>query len=576
MCQLQRILEKNVSDLDEEYNWDEIYDCQEGIVSEEEYERMRDHNKKIYREIDKWENLDSCVDWAIKRGNHAAFVKFYLNKAHNQYHIFEFAANRFFKKYHIQKKEYAAWKIVKNINWTKKDIPDIFQNEYICSEKTLYSWINGGESRMPDKYEIVQIGLYMGLSYKETNELLEAAGRELLYIINGVDAICMFYLERYHDPENEETEGTGKILKVKEEIDAWLDENNLYLEKPFTTEFDEKVKEVKRKASFPDEDLHIEDMAFYLTECYKKRFGECKKEKDFNNFIKNFDFGIIRYGYTAKTQDFINYKRFKKNLYVPDIELKPDVKTSRLIGFLEDTQKQYFYKNLDTCFERLFNDGSSKENDIVRMLNAIWKISYLKSDIKNKELLFEGNGFSKVKELIFGRNILKADRKKNKELAQKQNAAYEFSVKNKENLIHFCVACGMEEYIGLYMRLGNYWTRDYFKTGFEESVERKNAFIVYAMRYRDALIKKWSDDVEREYPDKEKMQFKNQMKEAFPFLQLMLEINREIQFIASQIENACVSVLKGIKNDLIYLVEYDGGIPSYRMWYLKYKARLNE
>ena len=571
-----------MSDLDKEYYWDKIYGYQKGKVSEEEYEKQRGYNKKIYQEIDKWENLDSCVDWALKNGNHAAFVKYYLRRAYNQYHVFEYVTNKFFEKYYVQKKDYVAWKIVKNINWTKKDIPDIFQDEYICSEKTLYSWINGGENRMPDKYEIVQIGLYMGLSYRETNELLEAAGRELLYIINGVDAICMFYLELYHNPEKEEIKGSEKILKVKEEIDVWLDENNLYLERPFTIEFEERVKEVKRKAGFLDDDLQIEDMAFYLTECYKKRFGDCKKEKDFNNFIRNFDFGIIRYGYTAKTRDFLNYRRFQKNLYVSNIELKPYVNVRCLIKFLRDIQnenipKQYFYKNLDSCCKRVLGDEIPRERDIVRMLNAIWKISYLKSDIENEDLLFYGYGFSKVNELIFGRNIVKADRKKNRKLAQEQNAAYEFSVKNKENLIHFCVACGMEDYIGTYMRIGNYWTQDYFKGDFEECVERKNAFIVYAMKYRDRLIEKWSDDVEKEYPDKEKTQFKAQMKEAFPFLQLMLEINREIQFVASQIESIRISALKGIKNDLIYPVEYDNRIlmPE-KIWYLKYKARLNE
>lgn len=571
-----------MSDLDKEYYWDKIYGYQKGKVSEEEYEKQRGYNKKIYQEIDKWENLDSCVDWALKKGNHAAFVKYYLRRAYNQYHVFEYVTNKFFEKYYVRKKDYAAWKIVKNINWTKKDIPDIFQDEYICSEKTLYSWINGGENRMPDKYEIVQIGLYMGLSYRETNELLEAAGRELLYIINGVDAICMFYLELYHNPEKEEIKGSEKILKVKEEIDAWLDENNLYLERPFAIEFEERVKEVKRKAGFSEDDLQIEDMAFYLTECYKKRFGDCKKEKDFNNFIRNFDFGIIRYGYTAKTRDFLNYRRFQKNLYVSNIELKPYVNVRCLIKFLRDIQnenipKQYFYKNLDSCCKRVLGDEIPRERDIVRMLNAIWKISYLKSDIENEDLLFYGYGFSKVNELIFGRNIVKADRKKNRKLAQEQNAAYEFSVKNKENLIHFCVACGMEDYIGTYMRIGNYWTQDYFKVDFEECVERKNAFIVYAMKYRDRLIEKWSDDVEKEYPDKEKTQFKAQMKEAFPFLQLMLEINREIQFVASQIESIRISALKGIKNDLIYPVEYDNRIlMSEKIWYLKYKARLNE
>ena len=75
--------------------------------------------------------------------------------------------------------------------------------------------------------------------------------------------------------------------------------------------------------------LEEEDIPFFLTRWYETHFRNCKEEESFHDFIKNFDFGIIRYGYTAKTQEFISDKRFQKNLYMPDIEFRADVRASQ-------------------------------------------------------------------------------------------------------------------------------------------------------------------------------------------------------------------------------------------------------
>ena len=57
----------------------------------------------------------------------------------------------------------------------------------------------------------------------------------------------------------------------------------------------------------------------------------------------------------------------------------------------------------------------------------------------------------------------------------------------------------MEEYIGIYMRLANYWTKDYLKQEKldEAHMDRKNAFIIYAMKYRDALLLRWDKESEK-------------------------------------------------------------------------------
>ena len=516
-------------DTDEQYDWNEIYSYKAEKEFQGEYERRLSYNKKTYREIEdnKWKTLQACVDWAIQMGNHAAFVRFYLHKAYDQYSFFEFVLEDMLSMYHIKKKEYAAWKIIKNTYWIKKDIADIFADKKsICSTKTLYSWINSAENRMPEKYEIVQMGLYIGLSCEETNQLLEAAGKELLYIMNAMDAICMFYLQ--------------------------------------------------------NEKLHLEeeDIPFFLTRWYETHFRNCKEEESFHDFIKNFDFGIIRYGYTAKTQEFISDKRFQKNLYMPDIEFRADVRASQLIRYEKKENIHFFHENLRHYYQKICDKKELKEQEVVYLLSVIWKIGWLKSDVEKVCLDFGKNAFSKTKELIYGRNLLKADKKRYKNLAGKHEAAYEFAVKSKESLIQFCVACGMEEYIGIYMRLANYWTKDYLKQEKldEAHMDRKNAFIIYAMKYRDALLLRWEKTVKEKYPDRNTVEFRNKMKDDFPFLQLMLTVNREIQFVSSEIEALNIKNLKRVKNDLIYPVSYNKPVELYveRMWYHRYEKRLED
>ena len=552
-------------------DWDCVYACEVF----EDYEKLLSSCKKIYRKIPKerWNDLDACVDYAIETGNHAAFTQFYLKKACDQYQVFGLTILDLFDQYGIKKTDYAKWSIIKNTYWTKKNIPNYFEKEYTCNNKTLYSWINESENRMPEKYEIVQIGLYMGLSCRETNKLLEAAGKELLYIINSIDAICMFYLDFYHKTKEHSIDATEKICKVKKMIDSWTEEDGLLWEQPFTEGFSEKVSELKKKVSSSGNSLKAEgeELAFYLTRCYEKKFRECAEEKDFSSFIENYDFGILHYGYTTKTQEFMNNKKFKKNLYTPDIELKAEVNAYDLDRFQRRKNLSFFNEDMEKFYNKVCEGKDLKENDVVWMLNAIWKISWIRSDCGYIDRFPSRNGFSKVKEMVYGRNILKADKKRNEELAKTKKAAYEFSVKNKENLIQFCVACGMEDYLGVYMRLGNYWTEDYFKHGLSGYMERKNVFIIYAMKYRDALISRWCAVMKKKYPDKNEIEFQNQIKENFPFLQLMLIINRDIQFISSQIENKNAKNLKRIKNDLIYPVEYrTDNFETKKMWYLEY------
>ena len=97
----------------------------------------------------------------------------------------------------------------------------------------------------------------------------------------------------------------------------------MFLKQAFTEGFEERKVKLEGKATLQNEKLHLEeeDIPFFLTRWYGKHISEIvSKKESFHDFIKNFDFGIIRYGYTAKTQEFISDKRFSvKSIYICQI-----------------------------------------------------------------------------------------------------------------------------------------------------------------------------------------------------------------------------------------------------------------
>ena len=62
------------------------------------------------------------------------------------------------------------------------------------------------------------------------------------------------------------------------------------------------------------------------------------------------------------------------------------------------------------------------------------------------------------------------------------------------------------------------------------------------LKYRDALIDKWANDVQN------KTEYKNKAKENFPFIKLLMIINRDILFIALQILKD-ILLVKDLKNE---------------------------
>lgn len=60
------------------------------------------------------------------------------------------------------------------------------------TKSLLYDITSPGGKRKPQKYQIIRIGLAMGLSIGEINELLKLANHKELYAKNKADAVIIF------------------------------------------------------------------------------------------------------------------------------------------------------------------------------------------------------------------------------------------------------------------------------------------------------------------------------------------------------------------------------------------------
>lgn len=135
--------------------------------------------------------------------------------------------------------------------------------------------------------------------------------------------------------------------------------------------------------------------------------------------------------------------------------------------------------------------------------------------------------------LIEGRNIGGSDFGLEQENNKKE--AYVLDIGNKTNLIKYAVATGQEEHIGQYLKLAGFWDCDLYSFSDAEIeqyiCDRTDLLIVYAHRYKEELLRAWSEKLEN------KLGYKNQEEIDFPFIKLLMLINREIQFIAKEIKH---------------------------------------
>ena len=144
---------------------------------------------------------------------------------------------------------------------------------------------------------------------------------------------------------------------------------------------------------------------------------------------------------------------------------------------------------------------------------------------------------------------------------------------SKAMIIKFLIATGREEEIVSMLGVAGYWdvknacdytSEDFFREGYVE--DHHDVLIRYALAYKEALIDYWIEE-EIYYDDNtDHTMLKQKLNKAFPFLRLVMSINRDIQMLLRRYygemvsENELISLedINKIESNMIYPVLYSG------------------
>lgn len=562
--------------------------------NQKEYNRLATEFSRQYDAIEEshWQTIDSCVQYALNTGNHMAFVHYITEKARFQKELFCERVNQYYKA--LQKK--CKQKGYKCVAWTDMCIllgdvwrcPDFEYPSERAAVGTLSVWKNKKYLRkLPGKDEIVQICFYLQLGSKETNELLYLAGHDTLYSVDMVDVIEWYYLDYFikkqmYEPEDGielQAKMCGLLGKVKNAINKSLKEgksgereNIIFLDKenkrtvkvfaskkPIGQEIEKDIQKYRillEQAGYEHKESQLRDED-YLTVILGRELESCEKDEtqfqEFSQSARPFTFIKKRYGFTFMTKRFAeNYEMYKKNLYYTTTPLDISADAEQLIRLNHrvfiNTFCEDFYKKVSETQGKQRSDV--QKNPINQMtytaLNEIWNIQNIlyAEDEENNPLYSEERACgarSPVASLIKGRNLLQdrgayysfKDTDKNQTITSAY--IYENDKKKKSNAIKFCLCTGAEDYLADYLIKAGVWMENLLEAEEEGTLEKTDSLIIYAIKYRDALLNKWMEKWKDKNPIKSASGMEKLLKDNFPLIRLLMTINREIQLVLKDV-----------------------------------------
>ena len=509
----QEISDKTRSDF---FKWKNELLCQ--------YESMEDVE---------YNTIEDCVEAARQIGNHLAFAHYFLEKSRSEKEMFSEKLREYIDRASVGRDFYNMI-IISEDSFVDENI-DLCSGTNAKFKKvkpnTLRSWGNG-RSVTPNRYEIVQCGLYLNLTSQETNELLSLAGMQKLYEADGIDLLCIFYLEYFHlEPEKfsyNADDGYKRIIQLKQKINEYIKayfasasagsfikdgKAFVYSDGIVTTEkirdgenylIEEEICQIKEGIS-ACENLNLEGESELvigkygkgkITKFYYEKLEEIKKdidkmddliEKHRNHFAKKY------YELQRHIVAFIKEPdKYIKNLAQKciDFSLKGPAKIS--LDDLKVNEKDEFYnKNCKKIFEKKGRGFADSQK--VAALECVWRQrDYSKGAITTLKKLLNGR--------LYEKGLYKTDIK-------------------RDNLIYFCLVTGQEDNLSMMLKLACF--RDYINGS-----ERSDLFLQYLFMYRDALIKAWST----KYENADTM-IENEYRKNFPMIELCKEISKEVGLI---------------------------------------------
>lgn len=597
--------------------WENVY-----LSNKNTFASCNKRNLEVYRCIreEEYETLEKCAEYWIENRSHAAFVHFFIEKGIFPDELFTACLNNYvedFQKRYNCKIRWTTLLIMKSEYWRSPDIEsakldfDIekeidetgkekkkkndycYKNDYIsklCRTKDIeiikYKK-NAVESySIPDREIIIQLGMYLNLSSADVNSLFCAAGLPQFYVLDIIDTVSMYYLDKYHEegiktPERWEEEGRKRIRNVKDEINeilhTMLDENDEEVTKMYPVVIEKKDEEEKEKPKAKKKKCHkkeihpyrkitykhslcdtvdeeiqkfmeeiepenetegVEGNTFYITK-KMKTFYQRNKTEDFdevkNNVIlqKDKDQKYIsaldyRYGYIRKIKTVLK-KAIKKGNYRKNFEN---------LDWDFDITKPWQYKLTEKSQNR--NDEFKAEEpeltalDLKTDLLKIWYCDdFIDSGVESSII---GPSWSRscIDNYIRHRTVsLKTKSKINsEEISESVKIPQTMS---KCTLTKFVISMGIEDKRNVYFESAGYGVeRNYYK-GKQKMKTEKNSYPVdrgdmlfeYVCILRDKLIERYLKKAD----GKDSSILRNDLSRSFPFAKMMNYVTRDILYV---------------------------------------------
>lgn len=597
--------------------WENVY-----LSNKNTFASYNKRNLEVYRCIreEEYETLEKCAEYWIENRSHAAFVHFFIEKGIFPDELFTACLNNYvedFQKRYNCKIRWTTLLIMKSEYWRSPDIEsakldfDIekeidetgkekkkkndycYKNDYIsklCRTKDIeiikYKK-NAVESySIPDREIIIQLGMYLNLSSADVNSLFCAAGLPQFYVLDIIDTVSMYYLDKYHEegiktPERWEEEGRKRIRNVKDEINeilhTMLDENDEEVTKMYPVVIEKKDEEEKEKPKAKKKKCHkkeihpyrkitykhslcdtvdeeiqkfmeeiepenetegVEGNTFYITK-KMKTFYQRNKTEDFdevkNNVIlqKDKDQKYIsaldyRYGYIRKIKTVLK-KAMKKGNYRKNFEN---------LDWDFDITKPWQYKLTEKSQNR--NDEFKAEEpeltalDLKTDLLKIWYCDdFIDSGVESSII---GPSWSRscIDNYIRHRTVsLKTKSKINsEEISESVKIPQTMS---KCTLTKFVISMGIEDKRNVYFESAGYGVeRNYYK-GKQKMKTEKNSYPVdrgdmlfeYVCILRDKLIERYLKKAD----GKDSSILRNDLSRSFPFAKMMNYVTRDILYV---------------------------------------------
>ena len=295
----------------------------------------------------------------------------------------------------------------------------------------------------------------------------------------------------------------------------------------------------------------------YLTVLYKANLLEQIENKDIKAYLQDKQLAdegkwILyqkRYGYLKKTMQYLNsYQNYKKNLQYSSCELiaRGKISIEKLTQrgrFLNLNYKQF----LDKIDEKKIVEIEDI-NKLMQIVNAIWETKDAINELSYKQAKKSGKGNYKVKSLIEGRNLV--ERQDCQADLEDVKQVYSMDLTDKISLMKYAIATGQEDEIGIYLKYAGFWEKNVCAMQDVENRilnDRIDMLLLYALKYREALLEKWAEG-------QNITEFKIHARKEFPFIKLLMIINRDIQFVN---ENCLPKdkKIQNLKDILIYSIE---------------------